>query len=42
MKQMEQARINMMKTMEEREEKLKQAKTAIERRDFSKEIQETI
>ncbi|CAF3738531.1 unnamed protein product [Rotaria sordida] len=40
MKRMEQSRITMMKTIETAEEKLSQAKTAIERRDCSKEIQE--
>ncbi|CAF4355343.1 unnamed protein product, partial [Rotaria sordida] len=40
MKRMEQSRITMMKTIETAEEKLGQAKTAIEKRDYSKEIQE--
>ncbi|CAF4521963.1 unnamed protein product, partial [Didymodactylos carnosus] len=37
---MEQSRITLMKAIETSEQKLKQAKTAIEKRDFSKEIQE--
>ncbi|CAF1164360.1 unnamed protein product [Didymodactylos carnosus] len=41
MKRMEQSRITLMKAIETSEQKLKQAKTAIEKRDFWKEIQET-